>query len=170
MTPLLMLPLLATNILLVSGACPDGTRAITGDVPGWGDFPGTSPTIAGWWPFQREVPLKTADNMACLQACKNQAGCCSIEWSENDKQCNLNKPCSAQTSNTHKDYELCSLATCPENWKEKVGDVPGWGQFPGTSPKDLFGLAPMTMENIEKCGEKCLATTGCCSIEYSATS
>ena len=75
---------------LISG-CPPAYTSKTGDIPGWGQIRGKIETTM----------------TGCGEECDKAEGCCSFEFSDSSKLCNLNRDCEP-TLGKYKDYHYCT--------------------------------------------------------------
>ena len=66
-----------------SSQCPYGYVLKEGDIPGWGQV-GHNPTVE-------------ATITDCSNRCNNEPICCSFEYSQTEKKCNLNTGCKPTT-------------------------------------------------------------------------
>jgi hypothetical protein len=124
--------------------CPVQYHIEAGDVPGWGSISG----------------LHSINSVSsCAEHCDLTYGCCSFEYSLTERRCNLNRECKPTTT-VYKDYAYCVKgSTCPVQYTNYAGDVPGWGSI----------RSLLSINNVASCANHCDLTSGCCSFEYSPT-
>ena len=76
-----------------SALCPLGFNFHMGDVSGWGSISGQS-------------KFEDQSLTDCEGLCGSQTECCSFEWSQTSRTCNLNKECKP-TGAKYQDYRFC---------------------------------------------------------------
>merc|ERR1719260_58243 len=97
--------------------CPPGYDSKEGDIPGWGQLGGMIYT----------------NKKGCSDRCNRNNHCCSFEYSDSWKLCNLNSDCQPSRGK-YQDYVFCvkqNVRGCPPGYYSKEGHIPGWGQLGG---------------------------------------